>query len=96
MSRHPIAEYALLSDCHSAALVHRSGSIDWLGFPRYDPNDSLDQLKDGSYVLAVGQSPLVVFLITHQLERSDGPTKTLVAIGNWRDGVGLGSRRVQR
>jgi GH15 family glucan-1,4-alpha-glucosidase len=36
VSRHPIAEYALLSDCHSATLVHRSGSVDWLCFPRHD------------------------------------------------------------
>jgi alpha,alpha-trehalase len=36
MSRLPIADYALLSDCHSAALVSRAGSVDWLCFPRFD------------------------------------------------------------
>ncbi|HYZ10318.1 MAG TPA: glycoside hydrolase family 15 protein [Actinomycetota bacterium] len=36
MSRTPIADYALLSDCHSAALVSRTGSVDWLCFPRFD------------------------------------------------------------
>ena len=36
MSSTPIAEYALLSDCHSAALVSREGSVDWLYFPRFD------------------------------------------------------------
>jgi alpha,alpha-trehalase len=32
----PIADYGLLADCNSAALVDRSGSIDWLCMPRYD------------------------------------------------------------
>jgi GH15 family glucan-1,4-alpha-glucosidase len=36
MTSTPIAEYALLSDRHSAALVSRGGSIDWLCFPRFD------------------------------------------------------------
>jgi alpha,alpha-trehalase len=36
MSKTPIADYALLSDCHSAALVSREGSVDWLCFPRFD------------------------------------------------------------
>ena len=42
----PIADYGLLADCNSAALVSRDGSIDWLCLPRYDSDALLSRILD--------------------------------------------------
>ncbi len=46
MSSVPIADHALLSDCHSAALVNTAGSVEWLCFPRFDSPSVFARLLD--------------------------------------------------
>src|SRR5512132_2172271 len=45
-SSQPIANYGLLADCNSAALVSSDGSIDWLCLPRYDSDAIFTRLLD--------------------------------------------------
>ena len=42
----PISAYALLSDCHSGALVSRDGSIDWCAFHRFEARPVFARLLD--------------------------------------------------
>ncbi len=52
----PIGDYALLSDCHSSALVSGSGSIDWACLRRFDSPSVfarlLDEQRGGSFSIA--------------------------------------------
>lgn len=61
-----IADYALIGDCHSAALVSRQGSIDWLCWPRFDSEACLAALvgepSNGSWSLA----PAADFAVTRR------------------------------
>ncbi|HEX9773994.1 MAG TPA: glycoside hydrolase family 15 protein [Actinomycetota bacterium] len=55
-----IGDYALIGDCHSAALVGRDGAIDWACFPRFDAPASfcaiLDEDRGGSFTLNARQA----------------------------------------
>jgi GH15 family glucan-1,4-alpha-glucosidase len=42
----PIAGYGFIADCHSSALVSRSGSIDWCCMPRLDSESIFGRLLD--------------------------------------------------
>ncbi len=52
----PIRDYALIGDCHGAALVSAEGSIDWTCLGRFDADPTflsiLDARKGGSFSIA--------------------------------------------
>lgn len=55
-----IGDYALLSDCHSAALVGRDGAIEWACFPRFDSPAifaaALDEAHGGAWRVSVAET----------------------------------------
>jgi alpha,alpha-trehalase len=42
----PVADYGLLADCNTAALVGRDGSVDWMCLPRYDSESIFARILD--------------------------------------------------
>ena len=45
----PISDYALLGDCHAAALVSTGGSVDWCCLPRMDAGSCFARLLDARH-----------------------------------------------
>jgi GH15 family glucan-1,4-alpha-glucosidase len=59
----PIADYGFIADCHSAALVGRSGSIDWCCMPRVDSSSCFGRLlgwEEGGYYMIAPDEPFQV------------------------------------
>ncbi len=42
----PISDYAVVGNCHTAALVSRSGDVDWLCMPRFDSDSVFAAILD--------------------------------------------------
>jgi GH15 family glucan-1,4-alpha-glucosidase len=74
-----IEDYALIGDCHTAALVGRDGSIDWLCLPRFDSASTFGALlgdpDHGRWLLA----PTAEVIETHRRYVED----TFVLVTRW-------------
>ncbi|HEU5422247.1 MAG TPA: glycoside hydrolase family 15 protein [Nitrolancea sp.] len=72
----PIKDYGLIGDCHSAALVSREGSIDWLCMPRFDSPSLFARLLDYDKGGYWSIEPTDGFQATHQYVESTNVLET--------------------
>jgi len=95
----PIADYAFLSNCHTAALVAPSGAIDWLCVPAFDAPSVFGSLLDRQ----AGTFRFGPFGIDHPTQINYEPgTNVLVTTwktpGGWlviRDALTMGPREAE-
>jgi GH15 family glucan-1,4-alpha-glucosidase len=79
----PIADYALLSNCHTGALVAPDGSVDWLCVPQFDAPSAFGSLLDRE----AGSFRLGPFGINVPSARSYEPG-TNVLVTTWKTPTG--------
>ena len=75
----PIADYAFLSNCHTAALVAPSGAIDWLCVPAFDAPSVFGSLLDRQ----AGSFRFGPFGIDHPTQRHYEPGTNLL-VTTWK------------
>lgn len=64
-----IADFALIGDCHSAALVGRDGAVEWACFPRFDSSAVFARVLDPAQGGAFEVTPLDVRSVSrHYIE----------------------------
>jgi GH15 family glucan-1,4-alpha-glucosidase len=79
-----IEDYALLGDLQTAALVGRSGSVDWLTFPRFDSSSCFSALLGSREHGRWSMAPLAGGPATDRRYRRD----TLILESEWQVGGG--------
>ena len=75
----PIADYAFLSNCHTAALIAADGAVDWLCVPSFDAPSAFGSLLDRQ----AGFFRFGPFGITHPTARTYEPG-TNVLVTTWK------------
>jgi GH15 family glucan-1,4-alpha-glucosidase len=80
----PIGDYGLIGDCHSGALVSRTGSIDWYCVPRFDGGSAFGRLLDwdGGGYCSIGPTSRRFDVSRRYLD------DTMVLETNFRTGLG--------
>ncbi|MGH8728583.1 MAG: glycoside hydrolase family 15 protein [Burkholderiales bacterium] len=79
----PIADYALIADCHSSALVSKNGSIDWCCMPRFDSDSCFGRLLDWDKGGCFAIAPVDEYSVSREYHR-----ETLVLITTFRTSSG--------
>ncbi len=92
----PLRDYGYIADCHSSALVSRSGSIDWCCMPRIDSGSIFGRIvgwKNGGYCqiaprrsYQTSRSYLEESLILETRFRTDGGEARLIDCFTMREG----------
>src|SRR5690242_17789976 len=62
----PIADYGVIGNCHTAALVSSHGSIDWLCLPRFDSPSLFARILDLQRGGAWSIQPAAPYQADHQ------------------------------
>jgi GH15 family glucan-1,4-alpha-glucosidase len=103
MSSEAISNYALLSDCSSAALLSAAGSVDWLCFPRFDSPSVFGRLlgQDAGFwsiCPSAGHTsarryvgPAMVLESTHTAPEGSIAVTDALALGDGKRGHDLGA-----
>jgi alpha,alpha-trehalase len=92
-----IADYGFLSDCRSAALVGRDGSVDWLCWPRFDSPSLFARILDTENGGGFSITPTDAYSVergyaprTNVLQTTFRTGSGVVRINDWLD---LGARQ---
>ena len=76
-----ISDYALIGDCHTAALISRAGSVDWCCLPRFDSDSCFGRLLDWKQGGHFSISPRGKVYVSREYMG-----KTLILVTTYREG----------